>query len=258
LRRSYFPIVIVLLILLPIVAIAQAPPGIYMNGIKSLKEFTGKFNGAWDGNNSPLIRGKPQTNVTISGMTTNSEQDSPPVVNKKRVVVDAGHGGNDPGSPGASMKDEKWYTLSMAQKVYALLQDSEWILPIMTRLEDEYISTQDRAIAANTIEADLFISIHANSYKNAKVRGTETYYYNDNSLPFAELMHEQILSATGFPDRKVKKMDYVVIKDTAMTSVLLEIGYLSHPNEEAAMLEESMMNRVAAAIVKGIEEYLQS
>lgn len=175
-----------------------------------------------------------------------------------RVVIDAGHGGHDAGSPGASKKDEKWYTLSVAKKVFALLQKESDIEPVMMRGDDTYISPADRATKANELNADLFVSIHANSFESPGIRGTETYYYHQESLPFAEVMHAHMLEATGFPDRNVKKMNYIVIKETKMVSALLEIGYLSNPKEESAMLAEDAQNRVAAAVVKGIKAYFQT
>lgn len=181
-----------------------------------------------------------------------------PYVDTKRVIIDAGHGGQDPGSPGASNHDEKVYTLAMAQKVFDLLRSEEGFEPVMMRSDDIYSHPRDRAAKANDLDADLFVSIHANSYESSAIRGTETYYYHSESIPFARIMHEHVLKATGFPDRLLKKMNYIVIKETKMVSALLEIGYLSNPQEEAEMWKEESQDRVAHAIVDGIKTYYQS
>jgi N-acetylmuramoyl-L-alanine amidase len=174
-----------------------------------------------------------------------------------KVAIDAGHGGRDPGSPGASKKDEKFYTLSLAEKVYHLLKVESGITPMMIRTDDSYISPQDRAAIANQEEADVFISLHANSYTNKSTRGTETYYHNRNSMTLASILHEQVVNTTGFPDRNVRKMNYIVIKETIMPAALLEIGYISNPEEESIMISEGMQNEVAMAIVRGIKQYIQ-
>lgn len=174
-----------------------------------------------------------------------------------RVAIDAGHGGHDPGSPGASMGEEKLFTLSLSQKVYNLLMKDQEIVPFMLRSDDTYISPLDRALRANEADIDLFVSIHANSFTNASIRGTETYYHHEHSERLAEIMHEHILAATGFPDREVRQKNYLVTKETTMPSVLLEIGYLSNPQEEAQLQSEAMQNKVAEAIVKGIKQFIK-
>lgn len=173
-----------------------------------------------------------------------------------KILVDAGHGGRDPGSPGASEKEEKLYTLSLAHKIYGLLQNENGITPIMTRLDDSYMTTDERVAMANHDQVDMFISLHANSFTNKNTRGTETYYHNSNSITLANILHEQVVQATRFPDRKVRQMDYKVIKETTMPAALLEIGYISNPTEESIMTSEDMQNKVAASIVKGIKQYM--
>jgi len=175
-----------------------------------------------------------------------------------KILIDAGHGGRDPGSIGISEKEEKLYTLSLAHKVYDLLLMESSIMPLMTRTDDSYLTTQDRVVMANQERVDVFISLHANSFTNKKTRGTETYYYNRNSITLAHIIHELMVQAPGFPDRNVRKMDYVVIKETIMPAVLLEIGYLSNPMEEIIMTTESMQDKVANSIVMGIKQYIKS
>lgn len=72
----------------------------------------------------------------------------------------------------------------------------------------------------------------------------------------ANILHEHVVKATRFPDRKVRQMDYKVIKETTMPAALLEIGYISNPTEESIMTSEDMQNKVAASIVKGIRQYM--
>lgn len=174
-----------------------------------------------------------------------------------KVVIDAGHGGEDVGATGASGQYEKNFTLSVAKKVSKLLEQNPHIQVYMTRSDDSFISQESRhrPIYANDLNADLFLSIHANTFTDSSVSGTETFYYHPYSLKFAEIMQKNLVQATGFKDRGVKKEDLFVIKDTTMPAVLLEIGYLTNPQDESQMWTEDFQDRVATAIVDGIKEY---
>lgn len=174
-----------------------------------------------------------------------------------KIVLDAGHGGHDPGATGVSNKFEKGFTLSLTSKVHKLLEKEPLIKSYMTRSDDTFISLEERAKQANELEANLFISIHGNTYESGQIRGTETYYSRPESYPFAELIHRHLLEATGLPDRKVKKVPFKVIRETKMPAVLLEVGYLSNKQDEAQMLQDDFQNRVAASIVKAIKEQME-
>jgi N-acetylmuramoyl-L-alanine amidase len=174
---------------------------------------------------------------------------------KYKVVIDAGHGGEDPGAPSVTGDWEKAFNLAVARKVYKLLERDSRITPFMTRSDDTYIGLYERAGFANDLGADLFISIHANRYK-PEISGVETYYNRADSLKLAEVMHKHLLKATGLPDRDVRKANFVVIRETTMPAVLLECGYLSNGKDAKLLFTESVQNRIAEEIVAGIKEYL--
>ncbi|WP_181438851.1 N-acetylmuramoyl-L-alanine amidase family protein [Paenibacillus sambharensis] len=177
---------------------------------------------------------------------------------KKLVVIDPGHGGSDPGAASVTGRREKDFTLSLSHKVVQLLSAEPGIDVVMTRSDDTYVELGSRGTMANALGANIFLSIHGNSFpQNPSVRGTETYYYNEACRPFAELMHRHLLGASGFPDRKVKSKSLKVLRDAAMDALLLEIGFLSNSEEELIMFDESFQWRVAQAIVDGIKEQLQ-
>ena len=96
----------------------------------------------------------------------------------RRIVVDPGHGGKDPGAVGLSGLQEKDVVLSIGQKVAKKLKDELGIDAVMTRSTDVFIELQERTAIANQVGADLFISIHANAALNRKANGIETYYLN--------------------------------------------------------------------------------
>ncbi|MEF3308156.1 N-acetylmuramoyl-L-alanine amidase [Paenibacillus sp. GYB004] len=172
------------------------------------------------------------------------------------VVIDAGHGGSDPGAGSINSRSEKDFTLAVANKVYKLLQKVPSIKTIMTRKDDTYPTLQERVDLANSEKVDLFVSIHGNSFKPS-ISGTETYYSRPDSLAFANIMHRHVIAAAGLPDRSVRKSDFKVIRETTMPAVLLEIGYLSNENDEAQMYSQQFQDKVAEAIVAGIKEQLQ-
>ncbi|WP_099159074.1 N-acetylmuramoyl-L-alanine amidase family protein [Virgibacillus ndiopensis] len=176
-----------------------------------------------------------------------------------KVVIDPGHGGNDPGSIGASGSYEKDFTLSLATKVYQLLKQIPQIDVYMTRDEDVFLSAEARVRPkfANDLGADLYISIHANTFTDPSVSGTETYYYNQNSLSLANIIHKHVAEATGFRNRGVKKENYFVLKDTTMPATLLEIGYITNPKDEKMMLTDQFQESVATSIKNGVKEYLE-
>jgi N-acetylmuramoyl-L-alanine amidase len=174
------------------------------------------------------------------------------------VVIDAGHGGSDPGASSLSSRKEKDFTLPVANKVYKLLQQETSIRTLMTRTDDTYPTLDERVELANGQNADLFVSIHGNSFKEKPtVSGTETYYNRADSLSFANTMHKWILEATAFPDRSVRQADLKVTRETTMPAILLEIGYLSNAGDEARMYSDSFQDKLAVAIVNGIKEQLQ-
>jgi N-acetylmuramoyl-L-alanine amidase len=175
------------------------------------------------------------------------------------VVIDPGHGGEDPGATSVSGRFEKEFNLSVSQAIAAQLAQDPQIQIELTRTGDAFISTHElyRPEFANNLPADLFISIHGNTYEDASASGTESFYYHDESLALAETIHKHVFQATGLKDRGVKVENFFVLRETQMPSVLLELGYLTNPGDEAKMWTSEFQEAVAAAIVDGIREYLQ-
>ncbi|NOU97507.1 AMIN domain-containing protein [Paenibacillus sp. LMG 31456] len=179
-----------------------------------------------------------------------------PAKDRYRVVIDPGHGGKDSGTISAIKRLEKDFVLAMGTKILALLEKEPKIEAFITRKDDTFIELADRAAFANDRDADLFVSVHGNSAGKETVRGVETYYYTEQSLEFANVMHKQMLKSTGFTDRKVKQSGFYVVKNTNMPSLLLEVGFLSNQAEENTMFQDAFQNQVAASIVTAIKQQL--
>jgi N-acetylmuramoyl-L-alanine amidase len=174
------------------------------------------------------------------------------------VVIDAGHGGTDTGaiSPYRKQAYEKDFNLTVSLKVQKMLAGHPSIKVHLTRTDDTFITLIDRVNFANQLNADAFVSIHANAFKDRPtIRGTETFYSRQDSITLSTIMHRQMLVATGFPDRLLKKADYRVIKSTKMPAVLLESGFISNPVEEKQIFDPLFQDRVAQAVVNGLKEY---
>lgn len=174
------------------------------------------------------------------------------------IVVDAGHGGKDPGSLGAAGNHEKDYNLAVANKVVALLKQYKEFQVVPVRTTDVFYELSERVAIANENNADLFLSIHANSFPKPTAGGTETFYYNANSKTFAQIVHKHLQGATGFTDRGVKATGYYVIKNTKMPAVLTETGFLSNPTENAKLTDPAFQDKIAKALVDAIREYYLS
>jgi N-acetylmuramoyl-L-alanine amidase len=113
-----------------------------------------------------------------------------------RIVIDAGHGGHDPGAHGNGINEAE-LTLDVAQRLQALLEKQRGFEVVMTRDTDEFIPLQERTAIANREGADLFLSIHANASRNAQAHGIETYFLNFATNPEAEAVAARENAASG-------------------------------------------------------------
>ncbi|MFS1512431.1 N-acetylmuramoyl-L-alanine amidase family protein [Chengkuizengella sp. SCS-71B] len=196
--------------------------------------------------------------VANTAAETGNDQSNDEIIvdNPFIIVIDPGHGGDDPGATGSiSSREEKYFTLEFAQKLYDLLDAEPWFQPYMTRSDDVKIELDDRAEFANELGADAFLSIHGNIHERLNISGTETYYWTDRGLDLAETIHSYVVESAGLPDRSIREVEYRVLKNTNMPAVLLEIGYLSSEHDEGLMLSDEFQYRVAESIVESLKEY---
>ena len=184
--------------------------------------------------------------------------------NDKTIVIDAGHGGKDPGAISPNGTQEKSVNLQVALKVQQLLESMGYNV-IMTRSDDTFVDLYERANIANRNNADLFVSVHHNSTINNATNGLEILYCprgsgsgkTQDQYPLAETMSKSILSKTGGVDRGIiQRPGLVVIRESNMPAVLVEVGYLSNNEEEKRIISDAYQNKVAEGIVLGIQNYL--
>lgn len=194
--------------------------------------------------------------INLNAESTDDSTTQPGNSGRKLVVLDAGHGAKDSGAVGVTGKYEKNFNLAIVLKTAELLKKENKIDFVLTRSDDTFLELKERAAIANNLNADLFISVHANSSSSSSASGTETYYQRESSKALANVMHKHLVQATGLTDRGVRYGNFHVIRETKMPAVLLEVGYLSNKKDEELLFTEALQNKVAAAIVSGIKEYL--
>jgi N-acetylmuramoyl-L-alanine amidase len=174
------------------------------------------------------------------------------------VVIDAGHGGKDPGATSSLGYYEKIVNLAVARRVAYLLRQ-RGVRVEMTRTGDRFIELEDRAAIANRLNADLFVSIHSDSSPKSSRRGFTLYVANGASWSSRRAAGalEKSMSGTGLTSHGMRKANYHVLVATSGPAVLVEMGYLSNRREAALLRDPSFQDRMAQAIADGITNYLR-
>ncbi len=229
----------------------------------------------------------------------------------QRIVIDAGHGGKDPGNLGTGRYKvtEKTIALDVALQVGEYIKKAFPDVEVLyTRDNDNFLELHERTKFANTKEADLFISIHCDAFTKSTAIGCGSYVmgaaktdanlrmaqrenramllednqqdnYNGfdpnspeglielslrqnahihQSLKFAKYVQDQMRTRVGRIDRGVKQAPFWVISFTTMPSVLIELGFLTNPNEEDFLNSEQGRDYMASAIYRAFKEYKKS
>lgn len=193
-----------------------------------------------------------------------------PSSKKPTVILDAGHGGKDPGKVSAKGTLEKDLNLSVALKIRDLLS-SHNLTVILTRDSDKDLSTDEsdhklsdlnnRIDLIKKYNPDLVVSIHQNSYPDPSVIGAQCFYYKDSveGEHLAQLLQEQIITSTEQTKiREIKNNEsYYLLKYSPATTAIVECGFLSSPQEEELLLSSDYQNKIAKAVCQAILEYLQ-
>ncbi len=179
------------------------------------------------------------------------------------VVIDAGHGGNDPGTIANGLQ-EATLNLNVALKVQEILEDETDIKVYMTREDTTYMENKDRAYLANGC-ADLFVAIHMNSAENILANGTETWYWNHSSDPgeltskqAAQVIQNYLVSYLGSTNRGLKESsNLIVLNSTTVPAVLVELGFVSNLGEALKLSTDAYQQKAAEAIADAIVEIFE-
>jgi N-acetylmuramoyl-L-alanine amidase len=171
------------------------------------------------------------------------------------VVIDAGHGGSDPGAHRGDIQ-EKELTLSIAMKLKQYLEN-KGLKVTMTRFDDSFVSLEDRVKITNEQNPDAFVSIHINSLDTDRdITGIETYYQNGRSRQLAEKIHEQLVSKLQVPDRSVRKARFYVVNHTDNPAILAEVGFISNKDERDKLISSDYQAKIAESLGLGLMNFL--
>jgi N-acetylmuramoyl-L-alanine amidase len=222
----------------------------------------------------------------------------PPREGLATVVIDPGHGGAESGAVGPSGLLEKELTLEIARSLRNRLRQRLPVKVVLTRDEDAHLPLDTRSAIANQNKADLFISIHINSYMGNEARGAETYFLSmeasdsqaartaalENSVGeeaedealydlqlilwdlaqsyhlaasqrVANLIQQELNTTLGLRDRGVKQAPFRVLMGAAMPAVLVELGFLSNPEEESRLRNPRYRAELVEALVRAISRF---
>ena len=212
------------------------------------------------------------------------------------IVLDAGHGGAEEGALGPTGLKEKEVSLSLVLRVKTLLEKEGNLRVLLTRPHDRTVALKDRPAIANQEKAALFLSIHLNASPGADSHGSETYYLgrmsdNDStarlvaaenagvvndkdglqlvlwdmaqnaslkdSAALAGAVQKQMNDLLATPDRGVKQAPFAVLKGSRVPAVLVEVAFISNPQEENKLKSGEFLDKAAAAIGTAIKNYLK-
>ena len=191
---------------------------------------------------------------------------------KPLVVIDAGHGGFDPGKVGIDGQLEKDINLSIAEKLKAYLEASD-VNVVMTRDTDTGLyqsgdshkkvsDMRRRCDIINEARPDLVVSIHQNSYHQEEINGGQVFYYktSQNGKRLAEILQKRFDYVLGEANRRVAKSNdnYYLLLHVKEPIVIVECGFLSNRKEAKALESEDYQDRMAWTIHMGVMEYLNT
>ncbi len=206
----------------------------------------------------PLVTPEaPEVQATVPAaahVPTRALSVGPRSLKGKRIIIDPGHGGSDPGAISRSGVNEKDLTLQISKILYKLLLD-DGALPFLVIEDDTFMGMEDRARFAERNNADAVISLHLNSFIKPTVRGVETYWYKDNDLLLAQAVHAALLAELRLPDKGIKQSQMYILNHTTMPGALIEPCYLSNPEDEALIRTEQFRYNIAVGIRNGLQDY---
>lgn len=233
----------------------------------------------------------PAPGVTTPQMPS-TPQEAPGI---RTIVIDPGHGGREVGAVGPNGVLEKDITLTIARKLAAALSSKVGARVVLTREDDSVVSLDQRTALANQYKADLFLSVHLNAAVVKGAKGSETYFlsleasdelakkaaesenvtstpnptadlnlilwdlaqqaYIEESSRFAQSIQEEMNAATSVANRGVKQAPFKVLVGATMPAALVEVGFISNPDEEAKLQTEAFQTMMVDALTRAVQKY---
>lgn len=222
-----------------------------------------------------------------------------------RIAIDAGHGGDDPGASGPSGVREKDVVLEVARRLADEIHRQRGMEPLLIRDGDYFVSLRERSERARDAQSDLFVSIHADAFRNGAARGATVYVLSQKgasdeaarrlaerenasdliggisladkdqllarvlldlsqsaaitaSSAAGSRVIEQLGQVTRMRKTQVQHAPFLVLKSPDIPSILIELAYISNPNEERALRDPGRQTEFARAIHAGVNDYFRA
>src|SRR5258706_583506 len=229
--------------------------------------------------------------------------EKPKVARLATIVIDAGHGGEDPGAVGRHGTREKHVTLAIARRLKNLVDGEPNMRALLTRDGDYFLELRERVRKARAVNADLMVSIHADSFVRSNARGSSVYALSDRratseaarllaqsenasdliggasnapkddyvrgtiidlwqtgtidySLRLGDLVLKRLGEVNPLHRARVEQASFAVLTAPTVPSILVETAFISNPQEEKRLIDESYQDRLARAILEGIRDYI--
>lgn len=211
-----------------------------------------------------LLIGAIVASWKLSELTANvSKEEKKAKQDEIVIVVDPGHGGEDPGKVGINDVLEKDLNLQIAQKVKKLLEEAG-IKIVMTRTNDKVPDAKkedlnQRVQLINETKPTLALCIHQNSYPDEKIRGAQVFYHTltSEAEDVASIVQEELRTVDPTNTRQIKENDtYYMLKNTQVPTIIVECGFLTNPDEATKLTQEEYQEQIAKAICEGVVKWL--
>ena len=202
--------------------------------------------------------------VTLNDSSGQTQTTQKPYSNRKKgtlkgvtIAIDPGHGGNDHGTTGVRGTDEKDINLKTAELLKSKLRAAGANV-ILTRESDIYVDLRKRVSIGHQAEADAFISIHYDATEDSSITGITTYYTNSYQKELADYVHAGLAKKVSIRDRGVQPGNYLVLRENRQKAILIELGFLSNPNEERTITTDYYREQATLGIYQGLLNYFDA
>ncbi len=195
--------------------------------------------------------------VNANFATIESDSQIPQGIEHAKIVIDPGHGGDDPGAVVTfSEKHEADHTLTTALLLKKELENLGATV-ILTRESDKSVSLENRAQLSNREKANAFISLHFDSGPNSNASGTTGYYFTSTSENLAQTVNKYIARNLTLKSQGTKFQNFLVLRENKQPSILLELGYLNNPDDNKLIESSEYQENIAKSIASALKEYFQ-
>ncbi|WP_216830377.1 N-acetylmuramoyl-L-alanine amidase [Alkalihalobacterium elongatum] len=215
-----------------------------------------KHNNQWAYIHGDHVTVTVNNNSQTSSGSTNNRVPSNALAGKT-IVIDAGHGGNDPGAVANGLR-EKDVVLRVSLALQKKLEAAGANV-VMTRTTDTFVSVNSRFDIANRANGHSFVSIHTNSLSNSQAHGTETFWNRSNqhaeSQKLAQVAQKHLVQQLKTRDRGVKEGNFGVVRYTKIPSILVELGFITNPSDAAMMKQDRFYEDASEALLNALIEF---